>query len=80
LAGARSSWPGPIVTALASFLIVGAHSFPELLVYRFIGGVAAQMWMLGRLAIVADTGADTQRGRQITGMHAMDSTGRIAAR
>jgi MFS family permease len=69
---------GPIVTALASFLVVIAHSFPELLVYRFIGGVAAQMWMLGRLAIVADTGADAQRGRQITGMHAMDSGGRIA--
>jgi len=69
---------GPIVTALASFLIVRAGSFPELLAYRFIGGVAAQMWMLGRLAIVADTGAEGQRGRQITGMHAMDSTGRIA--
>lgn len=69
---------GPIVTALSSFLVVTAHSFPELLAYRFIGGVAAQMWMLGRLAIVADTGADAQRGRQITGMHAMDSAGRIA--
>ena len=69
---------GPIVTALASFLIVFAHSFPELLVYRFIGGVASQMWMLGRLAMVADTGANAQRGRQITGMHAMDSGGRIA--
>ena len=69
---------GPLVTALSSFLVVTAQSFPELLVYRFIGGVAAQMWMLGRLAMVADTGADTQRGRQITGMHAMDSGGRIA--
>src|SRR5437016_5182755 len=70
---------GPIVTALASFLVAFfAHSFPELLVYRFIGGVASQMWMLGRLAMVADTGANAQRGRQITGMHAMDSGGRIA--
>ena len=69
---------GPIATAVSSFLVVIAQSFPELLAYRFLGGVAAQMWMLGRLAIVADTGADSQRGRQITGMHAMDSTGRIA--
>src|SRR5438093_4309356 len=69
---------GPLVTALASLLLVTAQSFPEVLAYRFIGGVAAQMWMLGRLAIVADTGADAQRGRQITGMHAMDSAGRIA--
>jgi len=69
---------GPLVTALSSFLVVIAQSFPELLIYRFIGGIASQMWMLGRLAIVADTGADSQRGRQITGMHAMDSAGRIA--
>ena len=69
---------GPLVTALASLLLVTAESFPEVLVYRFIGGVAAQMWMLGRLAIVADTGADAQRGRQITGMHAMDSGGRAS--
>ncbi len=69
---------GPILTAATSFLVAGAQSFPELLAYRFVGGVAMQMWMLGRLAIIADTGSAGQRGRQITGMHAMDSAGRIA--
>lgn len=69
---------GPILTAATSFLLAFAQSFPELLVYRFVGGVATQMWMLGRLAIIADTGGASQRGRQITGMHAMDSAGRIA--
>jgi MFS family permease len=69
---------GPLLTALASFLVVMAQSFPELLAYRFLGGVASQMWMLGRLAIITDIGGDKQRGRQITGMHAMDSVGRIA--
>ena len=69
---------GPLLTALASFLVVTAQSFPELLAYRFLGGVASQMWMLGRLAIITDVGGDKQRGRQITSMHAMDSVGRIA--
>ncbi len=69
---------GPLLTAVSSFLMVTAQSFPELLVYRFIGGVAMQMWMLGRLAIITDSGAEGQRGRQITSMHAVDSVGRIA--
>ncbi len=69
---------GPIAAAITSFLVVAAQSFPELLVYRFLGGMATQMWMLGRLAIIADSSGEGQRGRQITGMHAMDSAGRIA--
>lgn len=68
---------GPIAAGISSLLMVTAQSFPELLLYRFAGGVAQQMWMLGRLTVIADTGAAGHRGRQITGMHAMDSAGRI---
>src|SRR5437773_153346 len=39
----------PLAAAVASLLCVFAQSFAELMVYRFLGGVAAQMWMLGRL-------------------------------
>jgi MFS family permease len=67
---------GPVLAALASFLIVSAHSFPELLVYRFIGGWAQQMWILGRLATITDSGGG-RRGSQITGLFGMDSTGRL---
>ena len=67
---------GPILTAIASLLIATAHSFPELLLYRFIEGWAQQMWMLGRLAVITDTGG-SRRGRQITGMFGMDATGRL---
>lgn len=70
---------GPMLTALSSFLTATAQSFPELLAYRFIGGVAQQMWMLARLAIIADTGAAAQRGRQITGMVSMEQAGRLLA-
>ena len=68
---------GPFLLAISSLLVVTAQSFPELLLYRFIGGVGQQMWHLGRLAMIADTGADRERGRQITTMSAMQSGGRL---
>lgn len=68
---------GPVVTAIASFLVVFAGSFPELLVYLFIGGWGSQMWMLSRLTIVADTGEARQRGRQITSMHGVARIGTL---
>ncbi len=67
---------GPLLTALTSFLVAAAQSFPELLVYRFIAGWALQMWVLGRLAMITDRGGD-RRGRQITGLYGMDSAGRL---
>jgi MFS family permease len=39
---------GPVLAAASSFLIAAARSFPELLVYRFIGRWAAQMWRESR--------------------------------
>jgi len=70
---------GPILMALSSFLAAMAGSFPELLIYRFIGGIGEQMWRVGRLTMIADTGADRERGRQITTMSAMESSGRLFA-
>ena len=70
---------GPVLLSISGFLITIAQSFPELLVYRFIGGVGEQMWHLSRLAMIADTGADRERGRQITTMSAMQNAGRLFA-
>ncbi|HEY7065406.1 MAG TPA: MFS transporter [Chloroflexota bacterium] len=67
---------GPLLIALASFLVASAQSFPELLIYRFLGGWALQMWILGRLAMITDAGGG-RRGRRITGLYGMDSTGRL---
>ena len=52
---------GPVLLAISGFLITIAQSFPELLVYRFIGGVGEQMWQISRLAMIADTGADREQ-------------------
>ena len=68
---------GPVITAAAAFLIAGADSFPELLAYRFIGGIGQQMWMLSRLTVIADTGGSTQRGRQITSMFGAQRVGSL---
>jgi MFS family permease len=59
---------GPALTALTAFMTAFAGSFEELLVYRFINGYAAQMWFQGRLAMIADTGRDRDRGKLITWM------------
>lgn len=68
---------GPVLLAISSILMATARSFLELLVYQFIGGVGQQMWLLGRLTMIADTGALQERGRQITTMSAMESAGRL---
>lgn len=68
---------GPLLTALLAFLIVFAHTFTELLVYRFLGGIAAQMWLIGRLAAISHGAVPNQRGRQVTWMYGMDNTGRL---
>jgi ACDE family multidrug resistance protein len=69
---------GPLVAAAASFLIIFADSFTELLIYRFIGGWGQQMWMLSRMTVIADTAGTYQRGRQITSMFSAQRVGTLA--
>jgi len=68
---------GPILTAAASCMTALAHSFPELLLYRFIGGIANEMWRQARLAIIADVSKTRQRGRQMSGMVGTEGAGRL---
>jgi MFS family permease len=68
---------GPFLMAVSSWLTAVAQSFPELLVYRFIGGAAMEMWRQARLAIIADVGRSRQRGRQMSGMAGIEGAGRL---
>jgi MFS family permease len=68
---------GPLFLAVSSILMALAGSFAELLIYRFIAGMGETMWRVGRLTMIADTGGDRQRGRQITTMSAMENAGRL---
>jgi MFS family permease len=69
---------GPIVTALAAFAVFYAGSFAELLVWRFVGGWASQMWLMGRLSAISQGASPNQRGRQVSWMFGMDNTGMLA--
>ena len=66
---------GPLITAASAFLVYWAGSYTELLVYLVIGGIAQQMWQMTRLAVIADTGTQNERGRQITGMAGIQRAG-----
>lgn len=69
---------GPLITALSALLVVLATTFTELLVLRFISGFAAQMWLMARLAAISHGAAANERGRQVSWMFGMDSTGKFA--
>lgn len=69
---------GPILTSIMAFLVAGAHTFPELIIYRFFDGFAAQMWIIGRLAGISHGAAANQRGRQVSWMFGMNNTGKLA--
>ena len=68
---------GPLLTALASFMTPFSHSFIELLFWRFLIGVAAQLWQQGRVLIIADTAPRNQRARQMQWMMGMSRTGAL---
>ena len=60
---------GPILTAVASLLVASAQSFPELLLYRFMGGVAMQMWMMSQgLTPGVQHGKEAEFGAQMFGI------------
>ena len=69
---------GPVIAAGAAFLVATSGSFTELIVYRFIGGWGQQMWTVSRLTVIADTGSDRSRGRQITSMFGIQRVGMLA--
>jgi MFS family permease len=69
---------GPLLTSAVSVAVAFVQSFPELLVLRFFAGFAAQMWLMARLAAISQNAAPAQRGRLVSWMFGMDSTGRLA--
>lgn len=69
---------GPLLSAITAFLVVFAETFPQLLVLRFLNGVAVQLWLMARLAAISQGAAAGQRGRQVSWMFGMDSAGKLA--
>ena len=67
----------PLITSATSFAIFFSDSFTELLILRFLTGMAAQMWQMARLAAISYGAPPSQRGRLVSWMFGMDSTGRL---
>ncbi len=69
---------GPLLTAATGFAVAATHSFTALIILRFFNGIAAQMWLMGRLAAISHGAAPSQRGRMVSWMFGMDNTGKLA--
>jgi MFS family permease len=67
----------PLLTSATSFAIFFSDNFTELLILRFFTGCAAQMWQMARLAAISYGAPPSQRGRLVSWMFGMDSTGRL---
>jgi MFS family permease len=68
---------GPILMGASSCLTAFARFFPELLLYRFIGGAAMEMWRQARLAMIADVSKTRERGRQMSGMMGTEGAAKL---
>jgi MFS family permease len=68
---------GPVLEGLGSLMTPFAHSFPELLFWRFLVGVAGQLWQQGRLLVIADSAPMNQRARQLQWMMGMMRAGQL---
>ena len=68
---------GPVLEAVGSLMTPFAHSFPELLFWRFLVGVAGQLWQQGRLLVIADSAPLNQRARQLQWMMGMMRAGQL---
>ena len=56
---------GAALTAFSMFALAFASLFPELIIYRLIGGVGTAMWSLSRHAFITESIEPRQRGRTI---------------
>ena len=68
---------GPILEAVGSLMTPFAHSYPELLFWRFLVGAAGQLWQQGRLLVISDTAPANQRARQMQWLTGMMRAGQL---
>ena len=66
-----------LLLSASALLILRASSFTEILVYLGINGLAQQMWQMARLTVIADSSAQSRRGRMITGMAGVNRAGTL---
>ncbi|MFN0072074.1 MAG: MFS transporter [Chloroflexota bacterium] len=68
---------GPMLTGVASFMTPFSHTIWELFFWRFLTGVALQIWQQARLAVIADTAKQRERARQVQWMMGVGQAGTL---
>src|SRR5437868_1294337 len=68
---------GPVLEAVGSFMTPFAHTYPELLFWRFLVGAAGQLWQQSRMLVIVDTAPANQRARQLQWMMGMMRAGQL---
>ncbi|MEX2599605.1 MAG: MFS transporter, partial [Dehalococcoidia bacterium] len=67
----------PLLNAASAFAVFFAQEYYQFMLLLLINGVSLQMWQLGRVSVIADTGRAGVRGRQITSMSALQRIGTL---
>ena len=67
-----------LLMSVSTLLVLRAQSYAEMLAYLGVSGAAQQIWQMSRLTVIADSGAQNQRGRMITGMAGVNRGGIMA--
>ena len=57
---------GTAMVAICAVGLAQAHVFPELIIYRLVGGVGSACWGISRLAFMTDAVPPEQRGRALS--------------
>jgi MFS family permease len=68
---------GPIIAAVAAFLTPHSGTFYELLFWRFLSGVAQQVWQQSRLAVITDSARHRERARLVQWMSGVGRGGQL---
>ena len=66
----------PAITSISAFLVLRAASYPELLAYLSLGGIAQQMWQMSRLRPSPTPAPRTAVGGRSPGWRAPGGLGR----
>lgn len=69
---------GTALVALSSIGLAVAHSFPELVIYRLVGGIGSACWGISRLAFMADAVRIEDRGRALATFGGLQRIGTFA--
>lgn len=68
---------GPLINAVSALLVFFSTTYWEMIGLLVINGISLQMWEMGRLAVIADSGQTDKRGKMITNMAGFQRAGTL---